>query len=465
MTKITPKVRFPINFEPIINALRDGATTNELTLFSGRNSGKTFNICAYSVVLTFEEFYNNIIFLRATKAQISKSVYSQIVNIIKDLGLEDFFVFKNKAMRIENKITKSTIYFDGVDENPYDIKGFTPAMNKLAMVVFEEYTEFSSKFPIDLAIETFIRFKGSDLNNGVIKIVKMGNPSRWNSHWSWDDVELDKVNSKCKVFKPCWTDIKDFLSKPTIEYIENVAITNPRYYKFAYLGERMSYEGLVYPNFDETCLVTNDFMKDKIPVAIICGLDPASKRDKTALTISIFLNTGQLVAVDMWSYNPKEIDNNPLSPSQQTERFMEYLNRFIKRPENYRYKTLPIYIVCDPANGGMDLEIKLNYSKLVTVVNVDKKERLKDIERNTNAFATNKLKILKNVDALKPLIDEISMMVWREKVIGKELKTIKSTQLTIGEDDCHDALTYSARFALMDARFVQYNSELFVNRR
>jgi hypothetical protein len=40
----------------------------------------------------------------------------------------------------------------------------------------------------------------------------------------------------------------------------------------------------------------------------------------------------------------------------------------------------------------MDLEIKLNYSKFVTVVNVDKKERLKDIERNTNALALGKLK-------------------------------------------------------------------------
>ena len=52
------------------------------------------------------------------------------------------------------------------------------------------------------------------------------------------------------------------------------------------------------------------------------------------------------------------------------------------------------------------------------------------------------------------------MMVWRDKVISKELKTIKSTQLTIGEDDCHDSMTYVITFALTNARFMQYNSKM-----
>lgn len=465
MIKVAPKVQIPESFEPILNSLRDGTKTHTTTLASGRNSGKTYNIVQYAVVLTFEEYYNNVLFVRATKSQIANSIFSQCINIIKDLQLEPFFKIKTKKMEIVNLVTQSTIYFDGIDEDPYAIKGFTPYMNKLAMVVFEEYTEFSSKMPIDIAVETLIRFRGSDINNGVIKIVKMGNPSRWNNHWSWDDVEIDKKDPKCKVFKPVWTDIKDYLNKHTVEYIENVKETNPRYYNFAYLGMRMSYEGLVYQQFDKSCFVTRDWLKEYQAVALICGLDPASKRDKTAFTISVLLSSGTLVCVDMWCYNPKEIDKDPLSPSQQTERFMEYLNKFMKSPENYRYKALPIYVVCDPANGGMDLEIKLNYSKFVTVVNVDKKERLKDIERNTNSFATGRLKLLENVDSLRPLIDEISTMIWREKAISKELKAMRSTQLTIGEDDCHDSLTYAVRFAQNDARFVQYNSSLFVGGR
>lgn len=462
--KVNPDIRLPRSFEPIIEGLRDGNKTLNETLLSGRDSGKTYNIAQYAVVLTFEENYNNILFIRATKSQIANSIFSQCINIIKELKLEPFFRIKYKVQEIVNVITNSTIYFDGIDEDPYAIKGFTPRMNKIALVVFEEYTELSSRMPIDITIETLIRFRGSDENDGVIKFVKMGNPSRWNNHWSWEDLEIDKINPKTKVFHPVWTDIKSYLNPHTIEYIENVRDTNPRYYKFAYLGERMSYEGLVYPQFDNSCMVDKKWLEERVPVAIICGLDPASKRDKTAFTISCLLNSGEFVVMDMWCYNPKEFGNEPLSPSQQTERFMDYFSKFFNKPQNFKFRGLPRYIVCDPANGGMDLEIKINYSKDVAVVNVDKKERLKDIERNTNAMATGRLKILRNVDNLKPLIDELSTMIWRDQTIGKELKQLKSTQLTIGEDDCHDSMTYALRFALNDARFVQYNSKLFVGR-
>lgn len=464
MIKVSPTVQIPESFAKIIECLRDGEVTSTVDLFSGRNSGKTYNMTQYAIILTFEEMYNNVLFLRATKSQIANSIFSQCINIIKDLRLEPFFKIRTKKMEIINIVTQSTIYFDGIDEDPYAIKGFTPYMNKLALIIFEEFTELSSKMPIDIAVETLIRFRGSDKNNGVIKIVKMGNPSRWNNHWSWDDIEIDEKseNTKTKVFRPLWIDIKDYLNPHTVDYIENVRKTNPRYYEFAYLGRRMSYEGLVYPQFDKTCFVTREWLKEHQGVALICGLDPASKRDKTAFTINVLLTNGVLVCLDMWCYNPKEIDKDPLSPSQQTERFMDYLMRFKKDIRNYRFKDLPTYIVCDPANGGMDLEIKLNYSKFVTVVNVDKKERLKDIERNTNALALGKLKFLSNQDSLKPLIDEISTMIWREKVISKELKAMRSTQLTIGEDDCHDSMTYALRFALNDARFVRFNSELFI---
>lgn len=464
MIRVEPTVSIPKSFEPVVNCLRFNEIISTVTMLSGRNSGKTYNVCQYSIILTFEEYYNNILFLRATKAQIANSIFTQCINIIKDLKLEPFFKIKTKVQQIVNLVTNSTIYFDGIDEDPYAIKGFTPHMNKLALVVFEEYTELSSKMPIDIAVETLIRFKGSDINNGQIKFVKMGNPSRWNNHWSWEDVEIDdsEENTATKVFRPVWTDIIDYLNPHTVAYIENVKKTNPRYYNFAYLGKRMSYEGLVYPQFDDNCFVTKEWFDGQVPIAIICGLDPASKRDKTAFTVSVMLTSGQVVCVDMWCHNPKEVGSEQLSPSQQTEQMMDFLSKFKNKPQNFKLRYLPTYIICDPANGGIDLEIKKNYNKYVTVINVDKKERVKDIERNTNALVTGKLKFLKNVDNLKPLIDEMSTMIWRDKAISKEMRMMRSTQLTIGEDDCHDALTYSVRFALNDARFVQYNSKLFV---
>ena len=95
---------------------------------------------------------------------------------------------------------------------------------------------------------------------------------------------------------------------------------------------------------------------------------------------------------------------------------------------------------------------------MVEVLTADKKDRLEDIARNQNAMSTGRIKFERDNPNLKPLLDELSMMIWRDKAIAKELKVVKSTTLTIGEDDCHDAMTYVITFALTNARFMQYNA-------
>ena len=458
--KVEPKFEFPTFYKDVINVLQNNNSINSIDLFSGRNSGKSYNVYQFVIIDTFAEKDNNVLILRASQAQIMKSVYTLMLNIIDSMGLTMFFRPKRKSMQIENIVSGSIIYFDGVDDDPEKIKGFTPRNNKIAMVIFEEFTELTSEYPIAVAEQTLVRFRGSESNGRHIKFIKMGNPSRWNSHWSWNTIEMDKKNPKCKVFSPIWKDIVGFLELPTIEYIINLQLTNERYYKWAYEGQRMSYEGLVYPMFNESCLADESEYKDKMPISVICGLDPASKRDKTSFIIGILFNTGELLFDDIWVYNPKDVDCGQLSPSEQGERIISFFNEWVYRPENARYRYLPKILICDPASGGLDVELRNNYGNVLEVLVADKKDRITDLSRNQNALSTGRVKFKKNVDNLKILFDELSMMVWRDKLISKELKTIKSTQLTIGEDDCHDSMTYVITFALTNARFMQYNPNM-----
>lgn len=458
--KVEPQFEFPSFYKPVIDVLQNNSSINSIDLFSGRNSGKSYNIYQFVVINTFAEKDNNVLILRASQAQIMKSVYTLMLNIIEGMGLSMFFRPKRKSMQIENIVSGSIIYFDGVDDDPEKIKGFTPRNNKISLVIFEEFTELTSDYPIGVAVETLVRFKGSDSNSGNIKFIKMGNPSRWNSHWSWNTIEMDRKNPRCMVFSPTWKDITGYLEMPTIEYIVNLKLTNERYYKWAYEGQRMSYEGLVYPMFDESCLADDADFKDKMPISVICGLDPASKRDKTSFIIGILFNTGEVLFDDIWVYNPKKVDCGQLSPSEQGERIISFFNEWIYRPENARYRYLPKILICDPASGGLDVEIKNNYGNVLEVLVADKKDRMTDLSRNQNALSTGRVKFKKNVDNLKVLFDELSMIVWRDKLISKELKTMKSTQLTIGEDDCHDSMTYVITFALTNARFMQYNPDM-----
>lgn len=460
VVKIEPQFNLPAVYQDVIKYLTNDDTKTHITLLSGRSSGKSENVGRIAIITTFTELDNNILVLRATKTQIRTSSFAMFSNIIHSMGLEQFFRFRTKAMTIENLVTGSMIYFEGVEDDPEKIKGFTPRNNKIAMVIFEEFTELSSFFPIGIAIETLVRFRGSDSNDGVIKFVKMGNPSRWNSHWSWDAVEVDEKNPKAFVFTPMWTDIQSYLNKHTVEYILNLKETNRRYYDWAYEGKRVSYEGLVYEQFGEHTLTDMSDFEGKRPVAFIAGLDPASKRDKTAVVIMILFNTGQMVAMDMWMHDPKEEGSTALAPSQQGERIVKFLNNWLYKPENINYRFLPKFLITDPASGGLDVEIRNLYGSQINVLNVDRKERLKDIARNQNALATGRLKFKRDEDGLTPLFDELSMLLWREKYINKELRDVRSTQLTIGEDDCHDAMTYAITFGLTNARFMKYNADL-----
>lgn len=461
--KIIPNFNFPSFYEKPLKEIMYNSETQNIDFFSGRMSGKSYNIYQLAVLLTFQEFDNNVLIIRATKSQIRTSSFTQVLNIIYSMGLDNFFKVKYKAMVIENLMTNSLINFEGVEDDPEKIKGFTPRNDKLALVVFDEFTELSSSYPIEVAIDTLTRFKGSDSNNGRIKILKLGNPSRWNAHWSWDMIERDKKDPKSSVYHPIWTTIENYLEPYTVEHILSTMEINPRYYRWAYLGERLSYEGLVYESFGENSMITKKELDLKKPVCVICGLDPASKRDKTAFVITVLFTTGELVVMDMWVHNPKLEGRQPLSPSQQGEQIIKFLNNWSFKAENLPYRLIPKIIISDPASGGLDVEIRNNYGHIFEVLSVERKQRMVDIQRNQNSLATGRLKFLSGVDSLKTLFDELSMMVWRDKYISRELKTLKSTNLTIGEDDCHDAMTYAVNFALTNARFMQYNPEIYEN--
>lgn len=457
---IEPSFNFPTLYEDPIRLLVNNKEISNFTFFSGRNSGKSYNIYQIALIMTFNELNNNVLIFRASKTQIRDSSFALMSNLIYSNGLEQYFTFRNKLMQIENLASGSIIYFDGIDEDPEKIKGFTPRLNKLAMVIYEEFTEMSSEYPISVANETLIRYKGSDSNGGTVKFIKLGNPSRWNAHWSWDSITIDKTNPKTRVYSPIWEDIRDYLLPNTIDYIENLKLTNNRYYKWAYEGKRMSYDGLVYEHFGTELMRSISDFDGKIPISLICGLDPASKRDKTAFVISILFNTGELFIHDMWMHNPRQQDRQPMSPSEQGSKIIKFLNDWLRKPENGTFRFIPRFMVVDPASGGLDVEIRNNYGSQINVINVPNKNRVADIARNQNAMATKRITFNKYNDNLKPLFDELTMMIWREKAISKELKNIKSTLLTIGEDDCHDAMTYLTNFALTDARFMQYQAEL-----
>ena len=225
--RVEPKFDFPVYFNDVISVLRNNDTINNIDLFSGRTSGKSYNMYLYTIINTFAEKDNNVLILRASKTQIMKSVFALMMNIIDGMGLSMFFKAKRKSMQIENLVSGSIIYCDGVDDDPEKIKGFTPRNNKMSMVIFEEFTELASEYPISIATETLVRFRGSDCNNGNIKFIKMGNPSRWNSHWSWDTIEMDKKNPRCKVFYPSWKDILGY----TLSTVWRVVFPTPTLFK------------------------------------------------------------------------------------------------------------------------------------------------------------------------------------------------------------------------------------------
>lgn len=101
--------------------------------YGGSSASKTYSIVQKLILETLQKGVNTIV-MRKTSTSITRSIYSDFQLVVKNWGLEEFFVFQQLMIKCVNG---AKIEFTGLDD-PEKIKGITG----FTYAVMEEFNEF-----------------------------------------------------------------------------------------------------------------------------------------------------------------------------------------------------------------------------------------------------------------------------------------------------------------------------------
>jgi phage terminase large subunit len=211
-----------------------------LHLYGSAGSGKSVFGCQKEIALSFagERRDRKTLVVRAVHNTIKDSVYSELVGVIADWELSDYFEILKSPLSITNKLTGVQFIFRGLDdvEKLKSVKG-------VDRILLEEATEVGARTDLD---QLSLRLRGFS----EVQITLMYNPV---NEFHWLNTEFHQQrDGEHFLFKTTYKDNVKMLRRdphyaPTIEKFK---FTNPNYYRVYVLGEwGKNVEGLIYPDY------------------------------------------------------------------------------------------------------------------------------------------------------------------------------------------------------------------------
>lgn len=239
-----------VTFDNILNSI--ARTTHHI---GGTRSGKSFAILQYCIVQAIEH-PQTITIVRKTIPSLKRTIIKDFLDILKSLQLyrEDDWNVTDRVYKLQD----STIQFISTDDAE-KLRGV-----KSDILFIDEASEIDEESYFQLSIRT----------SG--KIILAYNPTI--SPFSW----LRKMQD-CERFTTTYRD-NPYLPKEMIKAIEDLKLTNPKYYTIYGKGEYAPNERAIY-KFD----IVDDFEAEFIAF----GLDWGYSNDPTAV-VAVYKNGNDL---------------------------------------------------------------------------------------------------------------------------------------------------------------------------
>jgi len=421
---------------------------NLIILRSGRVAGKTrnsMNIVALKS-LTGE---GDIVLGRSNYNSLKTSLYNELIAVIDEEGLSQYFTFRTAPLSIYCKHNKNTIHFVGVGGSDLSrTKGFKPHKD-LQIIMFDETQQLPDQNNLDQATATLFRFLKPDG-----QFILAFNPERQNMHWLNEYARAREDNSDWIILTATYKQIGKKLNDIQLRQIETERILNLQNYEYLYLAKTIGLFGSAYFTFSREKhylpiqKITDKFKGNWIHTLII-GVDGASTRDKTALVPLAIMNNGQCVVLPIFYHDP--IKNGALSNEELVPHILQWLKELEQKNGLVKSNT-PIYFVCD-AGGNSDLPLSLQYnlSSYYTIVTFGKKQVIPMAQNVQDVFSRNimyigdyggyysypKERFIHESEEHYPIVTQLESVTWNEKGTGFD---------PIVPNDVTDALTYAVRW-------------------
>lgn len=404
----------PKPFSPLLNP-----NVRKIIEESGRTAGKSTTNETVAVALMMKDRSNNIWYNRAEKGDIRTSIFSSFLATVQSLGLEKYFDFKLNPFEATCRITGAKCYFGGINGKTRDdlnaTKGFVPQDRSLAMFILDEANEAKSYQHVRAAETTANKFLKPDG-----KIIYAYNPPPNLGHWSHSYFGKMVSSGATKIYST-YRDIYKLLNPATIDEIETMKRENPQQFKYWYLGQKISLEGLVLYTFKkERNLISLEDFKAAVargyqPLFIIYGVDSGVVKDPTAVCPWGVFPDGNLIKLSTFYLDPKEY-GEPLPNSYQVEKIVEWYREFYAVMRSYGV-VMPMpqneAWVFDSAVVTQDLMIELANRTGFFCKAVEGKSIERDIKRLQNGYFRGVFKIL-DIPANEPSLREINTFCYDE---------------------------------------------------
>lgn len=414
----------------------DDANVREVVEGSGRCTAKSTSNEIIAAALMMKSGRNNIWYCRAEKSDIRDTIFSSFVSTLQLMEVDKLFTWSLSPMRVKCKSTGAICYFDAIngktDDDMTATKGFTPQYKTLAMCILDEADQVKHYNHITAWTSTAARFLLPEA-----KTVYAYNPPMNKNHWAYKFFG-DKVRNGAANIYATWEDIRDLLSERVIQDILKFKRDDPEYYKYWYLGQPVSFKGMVYPQFNRDRHVINIHRwlplhpRDRF-TEVIFGLDEGTVNDSTCVTCLGILGSGIAVALDCLEIDP--LVDGQRAPTETSRILSGWLRDTVaKFPFLFGLRRRWIF---ESAEGGQMLRLQFVQDTGEDTCIVTQKSIMGDVKRVRSMLAEGLLLFHEDFNVTTDVLTrDIENYVFDEKT-----GDIKKQQ----RDDTIDSLEYATK--------------------
>lgn len=400
-----------------------------IILTSGRAGTKSSFAAIRADYQIVSDQRGSVVVLRKHHNKLRKTVYKEMLRGIKRLQIpKNRFYITKSPMEIQYKKYGTTIYFSGSDGID-DTKGIIDEDKPIKLVILDELTEFfeDGEGEDELAnIEaTFVRG-----NTSGFQMIYLYNPPKN------PNAPINKWCRKMERRTDCihiHTDYRDvpvtWLGKDLIDSAEAMKITDPKMYRWTWLGESVGVDELIYYMFSDRHRETPD--PERIFERVYIGGDYGQQNATTYQAFGLDNYRRKLPGLGEYYHSGRE-SGRQRSPSEYAKDLVEFMENIHKQ-----HYTKVFYIFLDPSAKGLQEEIRR------ATRNLDYQVLIRDAE-NDVALGISRVQkalifeILSIAPAQEHAIDEFGLYQYDKKSIEK------GKEVPIKENDhCMDAIRYA----------------------
>lgn len=309
--------------------------------------------------------------LRKHHNKLRKTVYKEMIRAIGRLGLtkQQFYITKS-PMEIRYKKNDNVIYFTGSDSID-DTKGIIDEDKPIRLVVLDELTEFfddgEGEDELSNIEATFIRG-----NDGGFQMIYIYNPPKN------PNAPINKWCKKMEQRSDCihiHSDYRDvpasWLGNDLIESAEQMKLSDPKRYRWVWLGESIGVDEMIYYMFTHRHIV--EPAQGKIYHRVIIGGDYGQQNATTYQAFAIDEYNKKFQGLSEFYHSGRETGKQK-TPSEYSDECLNLMNEiYIKYhceevedgwlDNNYEEMRFDIYL--DPSAKGLQEEIKRKVRDIV----------------------------------------------------------------------------------------------------